>query len=235
MRNSKQVKDVIYAILSIVFLSTIIVACSDKDNDMIYPASNLSVTHASFNTEAFDLFVNEDKASNEEIKYTNNTGYLNIYSGENSFTLRKAGESDTLKTEKLNLEIGKSYSLFVVNSDNGEVGVEYILNKDDITIPEAGKAKIRFANLSMGTNELTLSIKESNSKLFENIDYKETSTFKSISAKSYSFEVKNNVGDVLSILENVKIEDGRLYTLWTKGKLGGEGKAEFGIQAFVNK
>ena len=80
-------RSLIKTLVAGLFLATTITACSNKDNDLVLPAANLSVTHASHVTGAFDLFVNADKASKESIKFANTTGYMSIYSGKNKFTL----------------------------------------------------------------------------------------------------------------------------------------------------
>lgn len=238
MKNSiRKSRTFVKTLVAGLFLASTIAACSDKDNDLVLPAADLSITHASYDTEAFDLFVNDDKASTEAIKFTNTTNYLSIYSGENSFTIRKAGETDTLKTAKLDLEIGKAYSLFVANAkdaENTEGAVDYVLIEDDLTAPKEDEAKIRLVNMSPDAS-LTLSVKDSESDLFENVEFQEAADFTGLAADTYTFEVKNATGGVLFSLEDVKIEKGKIYTLWTKGITGGIGNAEFGVKVIVNK
>lgn len=216
------------------FLASTIAACSDKDNDLVLPAADLSITHASYDTESFDFFVNEDKASKDAVKFTNTTGYLSIYSGKNSFTLKKVGESDTLKTAQLTLDIGETYSLFVANAKDTEETIDYVLIKDDLTAPKEGEAKVRLVNMSPEST-LSLSVKDSESNLFENIDFQDAASFKGLAAETYAFEIKKATGEVLFTLEDVKIEAGKIYTLWTKGIANGSGDAEFGVKVIVNK
>lgn len=220
------------------FLASTIAACSDKNNDLVLPAADLSITHASYGTEAFDLFVNQDEASKEAIGFTNTTDYLSIYSGKNSFTIKKAGESDTLKTAELTLDIGETYSLFVANAkDTGdaEETIDYVLIKDDLTAPKEGEAKIRLVNMSPENTPLALSVKDSESDLFENIEFQDAANFKGLAAETYTFDVKSATGEVLFSLENVKIEEGKIYTLWTQGIANGIGDTEFGVKVIVNK
>lgn len=236
MRKSiKNSKTFVKTLVAGLFLASTISACSDKDNDLVLPAAALSITHASYDTKAFDLFVNEDKASKDAISFTNTTAYLSIYSGKNKFTIRKAGERDTLKTAELDLKISETYSLFVANAKDTEETIDYVLIKDDLTAPKEGEAKIRLVNMSPESTPLTLSVKEAKSNLFENIAFQKAADFKGLAAETYSFDVKGSSGEVLFSLEGVKIEKGKIYTLWTKGIAKGSGDAEFGVKVIVNK
>lgn len=239
MKNSiRKSRTFVKALVAGLFLASTIAACSNKDNDLVLPAAGLSVTHASYDAEAFDLFVNEDKASTDAIKFTNSTSYLSIYSGKNKFTIRKAGETDTLKTAELNLEIGETYSLFVANAkktEDTEDTIDYVLIKDDLTAPKADEAKVRLVNMSPEATSLALSVNDAESNLFENIEFQGAADFKGLAADTYTFDIKNADGEVLYSLEDVKIEKGKIYTLWTKGITTGTGDAEFGVKVIVNK
>jgi hypothetical protein len=239
MKNSiRKSRTFVKTLVAGLFLASTIAACSNKDNDLVLPAAGLSVTHASYDTEAFDLFVNEDKANTDAIKFASTTSYLNIYSGKNNFTIRKAGKTDTLKTAELNLEIGETYSLFVANAketEDAEDTIDYVLIKDNLTAPKEGEAKVRLVNMSSEATSLTLSVKDAESDLFENVEFQGAADFKGLAADTYTFDIKDADGEVLFSLEDVKIEKGKIYTLWTKGITGGTGDAEFGVKVIVNK
>ncbi len=239
MKNSiRKSGTLVKTLIAGLFFASAISACSDKDNDLVFPAADLSITHASHDAEALDLFVNEDKVSKDAIKFTNTTGYLSIYSGKNKFSVKKAGKSDTLKTAELKLDIGEAYSLFIAkvkNTENTEEIIDYVLIKDDLTAPKVDEAKIRLVNMSPGVTPLTLSVKDSESNLFENIEFQKAANFKGLTAKTYSFEIKGANDEVLFSLEDVKIEKGKIYTLWTKGVTNGSGDTEFGVKVIVNK
>lgn len=239
MKNSiRKSRTSVKTLIAGLFLASTIAACSDKDNDLVLPAADLSVTHASYEIEAFDLFVNEDKANTDAIKFTNTTSYLSIYSGKNNFTIRKAGETDTLKTAELNLEVGKTYSLFVANSKetkDAEAAIDYVLIKDDLTAPKEDEAKIRLVNMSSESTPLTLSLKDAEGDLFKGVEFQGAADFKGLAADTYTFDIKDANGEVVFSLEDIKIEKGKIYTLWTKGSTAGAGDAEFAVKVIVNK
>lgn len=231
MKNStKKVSTLFKTLVAGVVLASTIVACSDKDETPIMPMSALSVTQASYDAEGLDLFVNEEKINKkDEFKFTNTTGYLNIFSGKIDLTIKNAGgDKDTVKTQELDLKEGKVYSVFIANKVED---VEYVLFEDSIITPAEGKAQIRFVHLSPDVNALNVSVKDSETDLFEGLEFKKASKFKEIDADTHSFDIKGaNSEEVLFSLEDVKIEKGKIYTIWTKG---GVEAAEFGAEVSV--
>src|SRR5690554_3370410 len=97
MKNStKKISTVFKTLLAGVFLTSTIVACSDKDdNIIILPKSSISITQASYDAGALDLFVNKTKAK-ENFEFTHTLNYSDILAGKNSLTIKEAGKADTL-------------------------------------------------------------------------------------------------------------------------------------------
>lgn len=220
-------------LLAGIFLASTIVACSNKDDSPILPVSSISVTQASYDAAALDLFVNKEKVNKEEFKFTNSTGYLNILSGKNSITLKEEGKADTLITSEIDFKEGKTYSLFVANKVED---IEYVVIEDDLTAPKEGEAKVRFVNMSPGSTKFNISVKDAETNLFEKAEFKTASSFKELTPETYTFEIRLVDSDaVLFSLKDVKIEKGKIYTIWTKGIVDGTDSAEFGAQVIVNK
>jgi hypothetical protein len=234
MKNStKKVSILLKTLLAGLFLTSSLVACSDKDEPLILPESSVSVTQASYDAAALDLFVNKEKVNKADFKFTNTTGYLRILSGKSNITLKEAGKADTLKTSEIDFKESKAYSLFVVNM---VADVDYLLIEDNLSAPKEGEAKLRFINLSPGSAKLDISVKDAENNLFENVEYKTASNFKEVSPKTYTFEIRQAGSDALLFsLEDVKIEKGKTYTIWSKGIKDGADNAKFGAQVIVNK
>ena len=234
MKNSTQKISILFkTLVAGLFLTSSIIACSDKKETPILPESAISVTQASYDAGALDLFVNKEKANKNEFKFANTTGYLRILSGKNSITLKKAGKTDTVKTAEIDFKESKVYSLFVVNKVED---IEYLLIEDNLAAPKDGEANLRFINASPGSDKLTISVKDAENNLFENIEFKTASNFKEVSPKTYAFEIRHAGKDeVLFTLEDVKIEKGKIYTIWTKGIVDGADNSKFGAEVIVNK
>jgi hypothetical protein len=234
MKNStKKLSTLFKTLVAGVVIASTITACSDKNDTPILPQSALSVTQASYDAEDLDLFINTEKVNKKDaFKFENTTGYLQVFSGKINLTIKNAGgDKDTVKTAELDLKEGKVYSLFIANKVED---VEYVVIEDNLTAPKDDKAKVRFIHLSPGVDALDIVEKDSESSLFDNIEFKKASEFKEVDAKSYSFEIKGaDSEEVLFSLEDVKIEKGKFYTIWTKGTVGGEGTAEFGAKVIT--
>ena len=156
-----------------------------------------------------------------------------MLSGKSNITLKKAGKADTLKTSEIEFKESKAYSLFVVNK---VADVDYLLIEDNLSAPKEGEAKLRFINLSPGSAKLDISVKDAENSLFENVEYKTASNFKEVSPKTYTFEIRQAGSDALLFsLEDVKVEKGKIYTIWSKGIVDGADNAKLGAQVIVNK
>lgn len=234
MKNStKKISTLFKILLAGIFLTSTIVACSDKDdNIIIIPKSTVSVTQASYDVEALDLFVNKEKTK-ANFEFTHTLNYVDLLAGKNSITIKEAGKADTLLTSEIDFKEGKTYSIFIANTIED---IEYVLIEDNLTAPKEGEAKVRFVNMSPESTNLDILVKDEDANLFENAEFKKASSFKELTPGTYTFEIKQaDSEDVLFSLEDVKIEKGKIYTIWTKGIVDGTDAAEFGAKVIVNK
>jgi hypothetical protein len=234
MKNStKKISTLFKTLLAGIFLTSTIVACSDKDdNIIIIPKSTVSVTQASYDVEALDLFVNKEKTK-ANFEFTHTLNYVDLLAGKNSITIKEAGKADTLLTSEIDFKEGKTYSIFIANTIED---IEYVLIEDNLTAPKEGEAKVRFVNMSPESTNLDILVKDEDTNLFENAEFKAASSFKELTPGTYTFEIKQaDSEDVLFSLEDVKIEKGKIYTIWTKGIVDGTDAAEFGAKVIVNK
>lgn len=207
----------IKALFAMAALSVAMVSCSkDIDNYTPQPISGLSIYQASPTTEKLDILVGSTKANESDFSFGNKLEYLNVYSGERQVTLRKKGTEANLITEKLSFEPQVGYSLFVVDN---LASVKFLMLKDDLTKPASGKARVRFVNLSPDGGALNLNIEGKDTDVFTNKLFKEYSTFENIdAADKVTFNVKNTAGGTLAAkIQDVKIESGKVYTIWVKG------------------
>lgn len=208
----------IKALFAIAALSVAMVSCS-KDDDSNYiqqPISGLSLYNASPNTEKFDVWIGTSKAPLEDFSFGKKVEYLNVYSGEREVFLKKKGTEPVLTTQKFTFEQQVGYSLFVVDN---LASVKLLILKDDLTKPATGKARVRFVNVSPDGGALNLGIEGKDTDLVTNKLFKEYSTFVDIdAAEKVTFNVKNTEGGAVAAkIQDVKIESGKIYTVWVKG------------------
>ncbi|TCC93720.1 DUF4397 domain-containing protein [Pedobacter frigiditerrae] len=222
------------ALLAATALSLGLISCS-KNDDYIPPAiSGISIIHASPTTEKLDVFINNTKISVNDFSFGTKMDYLNAYSGKRKFDVAKTGTTTSLKSQEFTLEPQEGYSLFVIDKLEN---INLLFLKDDFTQPAAGKARIRFVNLSPDAEALNLAIAGSATDLFTNKAFKEYSTFESIdAAEKVTFNIKNKTtGANEVVLADVKIEAGKVYTLYAKGLKATADATKFGAAIFTHK
>jgi hypothetical protein len=223
------------AIIAAFTLSLGLLSCA-KNDDNYQPVeiSGLSLIHASPTTEKLDVYLDNTKGSGTDFAFGTKIDYLNAYAGNRKFTVTKKDLTTSLKTEQFTLEPRVGYSLFVVGKLEN---IAFLLLKDDLVKPAEGKAKVRFVNLSPDAEALSLAIVGETTDLATNKAFKEFSAFETINAaEKVTFNVKNNTsGSVETSLTDVKIENGKVYTIYVKGLKSTSDETKFGAAIFTHK
>jgi len=215
-------------------LTTILSSCM-KDNDIEpQPIAGLNIIHGTPGTQLLDYYVDATRANTADFAYGNTVGYLRLFPGERQISIAKKGENTPLLAQKFQFEGTLGYSLFIANKLEN---VEYLFLKDDLTLPAAGKAHIRFVNLSPDAPELSLAIAGKESDLISKKKFKEYSTFVAMdAAEKVTFILKNTeTGAPEATFADVKIEQGKIYTVWAKGLKAATDNTKLGVAVFQHK
>ncbi len=227
-----KIKTIIAAIAT---LSISLASCSKDDRELVVPPiSGLNIIHASPTTEKLDFYVDGTRANNVDFAFGNKMGYFSLYSGKRRLiTVKKNTTTPLLVSEDLTLEDQKAYSLFIYDKFDA---LKYLFVKDDLTAPASGKAKLRFVHLSPDAPELSLSIAGKDADLFSGKAFKSYTDFTEIDpAAKVTFHVENADGSVTATLADIKIEAGKIYTVWVKGLKAAADDTKLGIAVFEHK
>lgn len=219
-------------VLSLLAISAIFTACKkDWNNDPI-EAAGIGYVHASPGTGALDYILDNQKIGS--FTYTNDRGYYAAYPGTRIIGVAKKDSTKYLTNGTGTLKQGGFYSVFVVDTLKS---TKLLLVEDDLTAPETDKAKVRFINLSPGSGALDLAVQGNATALFTAKKFKEFTSFTSINpAESYTFEVKDaGSATVKATLPAIKIEKGKIYTIWAKGLSSKTDSTKFGLAVMTNK
>ena len=222
-------------ILNVLLFALLFTACSKSDSLDSAPIyiSGVSLIQASPTTEKLDVYISNTRASKDDFSFGEKTDYLNVYSGSRTFTLTKKNSATPLTSAPFTLEATKGYSLFVIDKLEN---VKFLLLTDDLILPESGKAKVRFVNLSPDGGTLNLAIAGKTTDLATNKAFKDYSSFELVdAAEKVTFNIKNGAGLVEATLPDVKIESGKIYTIWTKGLKSAIDDTKFGAAIFTHK
>ncbi|MCE7042440.1 DUF4397 domain-containing protein [Dyadobacter sp. CY312] len=164
-----------------------------------------------------------------QINFTeaNNTGYKASYQFGNSPTFSATGRP--------NGPIATFYHTVVAARTSSNKADSLILFYDDLKAPDAGKAKLRFVNLSPGAG--TLNVLNGSTALFSNVAYGRAANsslsgealsawslgpFQSVNPGQYDLNFTNSItGNAVGTAKSVTLESGKIYTVFTNGLIGG--------------
>lgn len=215
MKIATNLKSIFKTFIAVAAFSSILVACK-KDNPEPQPISGLKVINAFADTMSLDFIIDQSIINSNPFKYNVKSGYLNLYPGSMKIGIAKRKVNKFLASEQFTLAPSKGYSFFVLDTLATSTK-KFLLIEDDLSDPEANKAKVRFINLSKDAPALNLGIQGKDTDLFTNKAFYQYSSFASIDpGESVTFNLKENT-TVKATLPNVKIEKGKIYTIYAKG------------------
>jgi hypothetical protein len=186
----------------------------DNDVEALPPAAYVSLYQASPDAPELNIILDEKVINDGRFGYTDRTGYLRFFAGNRTLQVGPAGANNVVADTTMKFEDGKAYSVFVVNTYNK---AELLVLDDDVNPPAAGKAKVRFLNLSPDAPAVDLQVSDSGSPIATDVTFKEKTAFNDIDAGKYSFQVRSSSGDVSLSLPNVVFLDGWSYTIIVRG------------------
>jgi hypothetical protein len=232
-RNLEMFKKTLLTGLALAAMCLAVVSCSDDDNPTA-PASKAKVlvVHASPNAPAVDLLV-DGQSAGSGLTFPNNTGYLEVSSGTRNVKVNVAGTSTTVINANLDLTSNTFYTVFAVDSVSK---ISTVVLADNLTLPAAGKAHVRFVHLSPNAPAVNITLTDG-TIVFGNKAFKQATDFTPLDAGTYNLQVRDaatNSAVVLN-LNGIALQAGKIYTVFAKGFLGGTGGQALGAEIIVNK
>ncbi|TXK21141.1 DUF4397 domain-containing protein [Pontibacter qinzhouensis] len=200
-----------------IFLLTVLplfALTSCDDDDELQPDANVMVVHASPDAPAVDLLIDDTKVNTTALTYPNNTGYLNVNPGTRNVKVNAAGTSTTVINGNLDLESGRSYSVFAINT---LANIEPLILEDDLTSPASGRAHVRFLHLSPDAPAVDIAV-QNGPVIFGNRAFKSATAFTPVDAGTYTLEVRlAGSSTVVLTVPNVVLENGAILTVFAQG------------------
>lgn len=203
--------------MAVFAVAVVFAACSKDRYEVNQPVAGLSVINAFPSPDSLDFYIDQSRANNRgALKFNSKIDYLNLFPGNRALTITKRKSNKALATERFDLSSGVGYSIFILDTINTNAK-KYLLTQDDLSAPAADKAKIRFINLSKDAPALSLRINGKDADLFTDKAFYEYTTFTAVDpGESVTFNIKAGA-DVKATVPNVKIEKGKIYTIYAKG------------------
>lgn len=226
-------KKLILALAVSVFALSFI-GCDDEETPVspnpLSSNSLVKVVHASPDAPGVDLLV-DNAIAGTNLTFPNNTGYLTVPSGTRNIKVNVTGTSTTVIEANIDFMKDKNYSVFAVNS---VANIEAILIEDDLSTPAQGKAHVRFIHLSPDAPAVDVTLTDG-TVVFGNKSFKEFTAFTPIDAGPYDLEVRVAGTTTVALdLPPITLEAGKIYTVFAKGFLSGNGQQQLGAEIIVN-
>ena len=139
----------------------------------------------------------------------------------------------TIYTRDTALNVNCKYSLFVTGllSDNTDTTIFVV---DTNAAPGLGRAKVRFINAA--ARSVNVDVVANGTSAFKNRGFISVSNYLELPAGMYDFKIyAAGTTTVLTDLPNTTVQDGRLYTLYTRGVVGRADSAAFTAAIITNR
>lgn len=227
------------AFLSAFLFVTVITlpSCMKNKNDQPAPDySAVKFVHALTGVSSVDFYVGNQVATYPALGYTESTNYLAVYSGSAPMFVVLGGTYQALARKDVNLEPNKSYSLYATRISATNDSVSTYFTEDVLTPPAAGKAKIRFVNLTRdAANALDLGASGQANAYFSNQAYKSSSSFIEVAPATYTFQIKDTGTSTVRASQEATLAAGKIYTIWSSGLVGEtSGNYQVGLEVSQN-
>jgi hypothetical protein len=231
--------------MACLFIAVGISSCGNGNSNVVNPSSantKLIVINASPDVGPLTAFVNNVQlGSNSNLsisrtffKYTTLSSYYGINSGIVPIQIRTDHNVGLITIPDSTIQANVSYSIFLTGLFSTNT-LKTIFVADTSSIPALGRGKIRFINASPGTPAFDLSA--NGTPAFSKIPYLGFSNYIELPAGTYDFKVTANgtPNSTLVELPLTTIQDGRLYTIYTKGLVGRTDSAALSLTVIINK
>lgn len=218
-------------------LTSVLSSCK-KDKDKPEPPTpkpaSLSIIHAAPEALELSFFIDKVKKNTKALTYNTVIDYQSVKSGKQEFSVTKKDVAAILVKVDATLAPEKSYSVFVADKTANAL----VVLEDNLSAPTADKAKIRFINLSPDAGNIDLAVTGKTEVLLAKKAFKESSDFTNTSevGAEINFEIRENgKTTVLATLPKVKIEKGKVYTIYAKGIKAATNDTKLGLAVITNK
>ena len=218
-------------LISIITLSFIVACDDDSTSNKEAPAtSNVIVVHSSPDAPGVDLLV-DDVIAGTNLMYPANTGYIAVNSGLRNVKVNVTNTSTTVIEANLTLEKDVNYTVFATDSVSK---ISPLVVVDDLTSPAAGKAHVRFIHLSPNAPAVDITT-TTGTVVFGDYVFKEAGAFTPLDPGTYDLQARLKGTDTVVLeIPGVVLADGKIYTVFAKGFVGGANKQALGAEIIVN-
>lgn len=207
-----------FKVLFITLLSIILLFGSCKKNTVqTTPGASILFVNAIPRNTSIDFYVDNQLVDQRTFFFTEGFSYFHLMPGFRKLDITLGYNVQSLATDTATFNAGKYYSIFA--SEKGSP--EFLVTNDDISNPPAGKAKIRFVDLSADAPNMDLVI-EGSSTSFTNKAYKAYTDFIVIDPTTYKLNIRQTGNTTVKLaVPDIFFDTGGIYTIMAIGLWNG--------------
>lgn len=213
--ESKNLRSLSLSLFALILLTLAFTSCKkDKKDVNVDLSAFVRVTNASAASTPQDFFLDTTKLTASAVAYGSSTDYLKTTTGDHQGSFKNSGSATVNVSFNLSLAAGKYYSAFYSDSS------KYATFIDDRTTPQAGKARIRFINLSSALASSVDFGATGAAKLVSSLAYKSASAYYDVDpTTAFSLYASGSTTAIISL--PTTIEAGHIYTIYVSGATTG--------------
>jgi hypothetical protein len=147
--------------------------------------------------------------------------YSELPAQRHEFKLFDAGTNggSPLATNSESPSAGQHYTVVAMNSVNGSTILDPV--SDDLSAPEAGKAKVRVIHAAPGVSKVDIYPAGSKKAILDGIAFKDATSYKDVDPVVTEIDVRTEGNKESAVtIHNVTLQPGKLYTLLLMGGNG---------------
>lgn len=208
-------------------------ACKKEETDTTI--AYLRVVNASPSSPTYNVYVNDSKINSAALPYIGSTSYASYSAATYSVKFTSASSAVSLLTKSLALNPSTYNSYYLVNKAGA---LDTFTTGDDLSVPSADKAYVRFINLSPDAPALDLAKASTTTSWFTNKTYKSATGFMAIDGGSYTLNAKEtSTGTIKATSTSITFTAGYHYDVICGGLVtpANDTERSLNIQAILLK
>lgn len=175
----------------ILLLLTILSACK-KEATTSTTIAYFRVLNTSPTLNTYNVYLNGSQVNPAALPFAGGISYNARATGTYNFKFTTASNTTTLLSKDVSLNVGTYHSVYLINKPDA---LDIFTTTDDLTVPTATKAFIRFINLSPDAPTMDLvRTGTTSTTLFSGKAFKTATDFSAIDGGTYSFDAKETTG-----------------------------------------
>jgi len=197
--------------------------------------TGLQIVNLSPDIQPVYLYQHYIRYSTTTYTYPNSSGYFYLSTLEPPLQLRTATAAPVILLQfDTTLKANRKYTMFITGFRKDNSFVSSFIVPDSTSLPTIGKGKVRFVHAS--PNTAALDLRANDTLVVSGTTFNKVSKYVELTAGNYNFTITTTrtPTKIETTLQNITIQDGRAYTIYTQGIVGSADSLAFGAGVLTN-